>query len=114
MSDRQRLIEFIKKSHTEWLQKEYDHETDKNVAEYLADHLLANGVIVPPCKVGDTVYYIVFDNVYRGKCHAITQHDNRLQIHLYDYDFDNASIKAENVFLTREEAEQALKECEQV
>lgn len=22
----------------------------------IADHLLANGVIVPPCKVGDTVY----------------------------------------------------------
>ena len=27
-------------------------------AETLADHLLANGVIVPPCKVGDTVYYL--------------------------------------------------------
>ena len=25
-------------------------------AAELADHLLANGVIVPPCKVGDTVY----------------------------------------------------------
>ena len=24
----------------------------------IADHLLANGVIVPPCRVGDTVYYI--------------------------------------------------------
>jgi hypothetical protein len=26
--------------------------------EKLADHLLANGVVVLPCKVGDTVYYI--------------------------------------------------------
>lgn len=25
--------------------------------ERLADHLLANGVIVPPCKVGQKVYY---------------------------------------------------------
>ena len=25
-------------------------------AQTIADHLLANGVIVPPCKVGDTVY----------------------------------------------------------
>lgn len=24
-------------------------------AEFAADYLLANGVIVPPCKVGDTV-----------------------------------------------------------
>ena len=26
-------------------------------AEKLADYLFDNGVIVPPCKVGDTVYY---------------------------------------------------------
>lgn len=25
-------------------------------SEQIADHLIANGVIVPPCKVGDTVY----------------------------------------------------------
>lgn len=28
-------------------------------AQNVADHLLANGVIVPPCKVGDDVYSIV-------------------------------------------------------
>ena len=27
-------------------------------ADVIADHLLAEGVIVPPCKVGDTVYCI--------------------------------------------------------
>ena len=27
--------------------------------EKLADHLIANGVIVPPCKVGDKVYEVV-------------------------------------------------------
>lgn len=32
-----------------------DFEGNKNVST-LADYLLANGVIVPPCKVGDTVY----------------------------------------------------------
>ena len=26
--------------------------------EYVADYLLENGVIVPPCKVGDTVYQL--------------------------------------------------------
>jgi hypothetical protein len=58
---RDRLIELIKVSHREWLRKEYDHETDKNVCEYLADHLLAEGVILPPCKVGQTVYCIRYD-----------------------------------------------------
>ena len=27
-------------------------------AKVIADHLLANGVIVPPCKIGDTVFVI--------------------------------------------------------
>lgn len=74
----------------------------------IADYLLANGVVVPPCKVGQTVYYISFGKVYKGKCHAITQHKDSLQIHLYDYDGDNASISADRVFLTKEEAEKAL------
>ena len=30
----------------------------RNWAEVIADYLLTNGVIVPPCKVGDTVYAI--------------------------------------------------------
>ena len=30
--------------------------TGKEALELLADHLIDNGVIVPPCKVGDTVY----------------------------------------------------------
>ena len=105
---RDRLIDILNQTFAE----QYDKRM-LITAPHTADHLLANGVIVPPCKVGDTVYYIVFDKVYKGKCHAITQHDNRLQIHLYDYDFDNASIKAENVFLTKEQAERALKESGQ-
>lgn len=76
--------------------------------ERLADYLLANGVTIPPCKVGDVVYYISFGKVYEGKCHAITMHNN-LQIHLYDYDGDNASYPASKVFRSREEAEKALK-----
>ena len=31
----------------------------KDDIEEIADHLLANGVILPPCKVGDTVYELV-------------------------------------------------------
>ena len=34
-----------------------DCDADKSI-ERLIDKLLANGVIVPPCKVGDTVYHI--------------------------------------------------------
>lgn len=30
-------------------------------AEQIADYLIANGVVVPPCKVGDRVYMVVND-----------------------------------------------------
>jgi len=34
----------------------YHMPTLKEICGVYADYLLANGVIVPPCKVGDTVY----------------------------------------------------------
>ena len=100
-SDRDRLIEILKVPIFPHL--------DVEPAEVVADYLLENGVIVPPCKVGQTVYYISFGKVYKGKCHAITLNPT-MQIHLYDYDGDNVSISASKVFLTKEEAEEKLKE----
>lgn len=110
MTDRERLIELMQKRFAELI-KDGDW-TFGEMLTNVADHLLANGVIVPPCKVGQTVYYIAFGKVYKSKCHAITQHKHGLQIHLYDYDGDNARYPAKKVFLTKEEAEQALKERE--
>ena len=48
MPDRDRLIELHKQAFEHLLEtgKEFSHEN-------YADYLLANGVIVPPCKVGD-------------------------------------------------------------
>lgn len=46
---RDRLVELIQNS---------VNGCAKHWAEVIADHLLANGVIVPPCKVGDTLYVI--------------------------------------------------------
>ena len=104
MNDRDRLIELLANSGC---------SADLETYHEIADYLLANGVIVPPCKVGQTIYYISFGKVYKSKCHAITQHKNSLQIHLYDYDGDKAIYPAKKVFLTKEEAERVLKEREQ-
>ena len=113
MTDRDRLIELLRNSDNDknlgWYDL-YDLCRGKGCAEYFADYLLANGVIVPPCKAGDTVYYVSFGKIYKGECHAITQHRDSLQIHLYDFDGDNASISAKTVFLTKEEAEKKLEE----
>lgn len=63
-----------------------------------------------PCEVGSTVYYISFGKVYKGKCHAITIHKDSVQVHLYDFDGDNASYSSKDIYVSKEEAENALKE----
>ena len=52
---RKRLTELIMECRT----YTYEYEPLARVhAEYLAQHLLNNGIIVMPCKVGDTVYIL--------------------------------------------------------
>ena len=50
------------------LEKKYDHfcdqcgvNKDSHYTETLADYLLENGVIVPPCKVDDILFFILED-----------------------------------------------------
>lgn len=63
MTDRNKLIELLKQANTLYL--DYLESIDQKGlidtegrAEYIADYLIANGVIVPPCKVGDIVYAV--------------------------------------------------------
>lgn len=104
---RDRLIELSKKAHSEWLQKEYDHETDKDIAEYVADYLLANEVIVLPCKVGDTVYQTDGEIIYELEILDILLRKNKPYYETESIDFDEDAI-GKSVFLTKQEAEQAL------
>lgn len=116
MTDRERLIDLIIEA------KRTDPETG-SFTDYLADYLLEHGVIVLPCKVGDTVYsydedlYALLD--YR--INQITLSDGNPTLYsgvcfnedvlLSDIDFVESDI-GKTVFLTREEAEKALKERE--
>lgn len=92
------------------------------LVEKQADYLLANGVIVPPCKVGDTVYYINTlyfsplerNKVYRAEVTRIVITKRGVSF-VAKVRYKGGVIEitedgfGENVFLTREEAEQALK-----
>ena len=118
---RDRLIVFLREAHREWLRKEYDKETTKNIDEYVADELIKNGVLVPPCDYFDTVFCIVGvpngNNVIR-KCivdeiNFVSKRGVRpwaIRCRNGKW-FDNCDI-GKTVFLTREEAEKALKERE--
>ena len=99
--------------------KYIDEEDFSN--EQVAEYLLANGVIVPPCKVGDKVWLIKSLNwqqteweIKEGKISIIQQKADK------SWKFrvtENHSVKdytvekiGKTVFLTREEAEKALAE----
>ena len=103
---------------------EYKYPARKQ-AEYVADRLLANGVIVPPCKVGTTLFFL-YNTPYADKpdltprIYKTTDWYfevdkagiviNTSDIHSFNKVYDY--VLGKTVFLTREEAEKALKERE--
>ena len=94
---RDRLVELIREAKKQT--KNANCDIGRNMI--FADYLLANGVIVPPCKVGDTVYETDGVRIYESTIKQV----------IYDTTgvaFDERAIGT-SIFLTREEAEQALK-----
>ena len=112
---RDRLIELLKGAETKVTEM---NSTPLALEEWLgiyADYLLENGVIVPPCKAGDTVWF----NTYKKNgtiCEGIQPHivdridvqvvcdvKKLVETHILDCEI------GETVFLTKEEAEAKLK-----
>lgn len=78
----------------------------------VADYLVANGVIVLPCKVGDTIYRCgdPIKKVYEWEIEHIEIYFDEI---VFVDDSDNvftADDIGKTVFLTRKEAEKALEE----
>lgn len=103
MTQREKLIELIIES---------VNGCARHWAEVIADYLLANGVVVLPCKVGDKVYRIVdmSHTAYNSFLSVETVHSvnptyanimgglTELPIEQFD----------KTIFFTKEEAEKAL------
>ena len=139
MSERERLRELLLKCDP-IKERDLDDDWGDGELDDIVDNLLANGVIVPPCKVGDTVYE-VSNNTHA--CHdckyysdfygmdAICDKDNDIRTYpqyseeplcdqqffditelqpSIDWIFSHRDRFGKTVFLTREEAEKALDE----
>lgn len=120
MNERERLIEILSKTI-------YPKE-GVDPAEVVADYLLDNGVIVPPCKVGDTVYRIVemgtgIHYKQKGRCgighsqgYKIIPCEEKIKRFIRSVEvtknnfFDVCENFGKTVFLTQAEAEKALAE----
>ncbi len=100
MTEREKLIELIQNA---------VNGCARYWADVIADHLLSNGVIVIPCKVGDTVYQTDGIRIYELEILDISLRKNKPYYETESIDFDNDAI-GKTVFLTKEEAEKALKE----
>lgn len=118
---RDRLIELLKGAETKVTEMLSSPLALEEWLGIYADYLLENGVIVPPCKVGDTVYEFYEVRGNRGIAeHIVTNVAvglNPREFIVYTKHKQNEGIKdvfygesfCETVFLTREEAERALK-----
>nr|DAG50695.1 MAG TPA: hypothetical protein [Caudoviricetes sp.] len=100
MTDRERLIDLMIEA------KRTNPETG-SFTDYLADYLLEHGVTALPCKVGDTIYQTDGVRIYTSTIYEITYTENKVIFVTENVVFDARAIN-NSIFLTREEAEQAL------
>lgn len=111
MNERERLIESLDKVGRNIL----DFPTDDFIS-HLAEYLLADGWIRLPCKVGQTVYDLTFDEV---NCYVVTEMNfsytsdglecegvNAIGKYGLHFGFENIG---KTVFLSRKDAEAKLK-----
>ena len=79
---------------------------------FLADHLIENGVICPPCKVGNTVYLVgtITKQIVKAKVIYFGWHEDDMWLACTNG--VAVSVKEQlgkTVFLTKEAAEKALR-----
>ena len=121
---RERLYELIVDAENVIFQEKLCVTDTERIEEKIADQLLANGVIVLPVKVGDTIYHIRRTPKWQGGSYIVEAKVNSVLIETQGEDFyiecfveytnhhgdieDANSIFGKIGFRTRAEAEKAL------
>ena len=130
MTERKRLTELLKTA--KLCSYPFGEQYSDATIEKIADYLLANGVIVPPCKVGGVVYRVVemgtgirYRQVGRYEtssakgykivpcivpCEEKIKRFIRSVVVTKNNFYDVCESFGKTVFLTKEEAEKALAE----
>lgn len=125
-AERKRLVKLIKEAHKKSAEAIHEHIMDtvktkgrfnsktdgdrQSMYEIEADYLLENGVIVPPCTVGDKVWEIEYSvGSYELWETRPLETEVKAVCILTENDYYKIDSIGKDVFLTREEAEQALR-----
>lgn len=118
MSERERLVELLLESGP-IKERDLDDDWGDNEISDIAEHLLENDVIVPHAKIGEVIYYVDFEvnadkTDFEPKIHRtiVTGITIAYNYTMYSTSCGKTflhSLFGELVFLTKEEAEKALK-----
>ena len=98
---RDRLIELINEAKDEYPTIPLVNCCKPDFANFLACNLIANGVIVPPCKAGDTIYALTYDRKDYMPL-KVTSRESLMR-------WMDEDQFGHELFTTREEAERAVK-----
>jgi hypothetical protein len=114
---RDRLVELLKKA-DENCDRKYIVDYEDAIVN-IAEFLVANGVIVPPCYIGQEIWYLHkhwdgSSEIAKGKISMLQQKADkswkfRITINSSVWDFKTEDI-GKRYFLTKDQAEQKLKE----
>ena len=102
MTDKEKITAILK-AYT----KKHNISASSVILEEYAEELLANGVIVPPCKVGDIIYETDGVRIYPSTIYEVTYTSSKVIFVAENIVFDEQAIN-NSICLTREEAEKAL------
>lgn len=105
MTDKEKITAILK-AYT----KKHNISASVVILEEYAEELIANGVIVPPCKVGQIVWLVRDGKIEETTIEKIVLKDKGLYLKLLCHSFYETTCRSigKTVFLTREEAEKAL------
>lgn len=117
MTEREKLIKLLRESKASF---------ENALPEEIADYIIENGVIVSPCKMGDTIYEVIGSHYIKSVVCAIHISDgsrnrcnHKSESYIVARNKNTNYVKHYNinkfgktVFLTREEAEKCIKRGE--
>ena len=112
---KERLVELVK-SAPYGLETLGEYFNKSYIENCIVQHLLENGVIVPPCKVGDVVYSVFEDDVIEDEIILIEVTESAIYLSTCTerYMWVNGYLYSEmldrKLYITREQAQAKLKE----
>ena len=111
---RDRLVELLKQISFDFCEEcvacsEDGYKVLPMLEEFFADHLIENGVIIASCKVGDVVYQTDGVRIYELEILDTSLYKGIPYYETDGIDFDERAV-GESIFLTKDQAEQKLKE----